>query len=158
MGHSPPRRVWRGSRRLMRSRIRSGTPANCGYANSICWTSCGKNRFGSGFSSTGTLACVIFAIVLESVADPQPTNPHRQECLCYSTFSADSEAPEDSGAKARFPSNQNVRGRRVGLGPPKIQFQIKLEQQGNALQCFTMGLNPLASRSWRALVTACVLA
>src|ERR1019366_5572671 len=34
-------------------------------------------------SSTGTLACAVFAIAVNLVAYLWSTKPHRQECLCY---------------------------------------------------------------------------
>ena len=34
-------------------------------------------------SGTGTLACVVFAIVIVGMSLGRSTKPHRQECLCH---------------------------------------------------------------------------
>jgi hypothetical protein len=43
----------------------------------------GSSKLRKKLSSTGTLACAVFAIAVESVAYVRRTKPHRQECLCY---------------------------------------------------------------------------
>jgi len=69
----------------------------------VGFTGCGKSRFEAGFGGTSTLACAGFAIVVESVVYAWPTKPHRQECLCYSTFSAACEARVIGGQARQFP-------------------------------------------------------
>jgi hypothetical protein len=49
-----------------------------------------------GISSTGTLACAVFAIVIgDAQTFAQATKPHRQECPCNGGMILCAEWPED---------------------------------------------------------------